>query len=207
LSEIRRVEEEDLQRLDAAYPEPGRPTSRHRERWALQERGQGVYLVAWRGEVPIGWVFVHRPGSSGASEHARRLDVAEIMDLWVADPFRGLGHGSSLLLAAEDVALDAGWGRLGLEVTVSNPHNDVARAIYERHGYTDAGFGEFESGYFYWTAAGERRWDGEPHRFLLKSLIGLEPERSGSARTSITGTVAEGSPSATAGKPDEGDER
>jgi GNAT superfamily N-acetyltransferase len=207
LSEIRCVEERDLARLEGAYPELGRPASRHRARWALQEQGEGVYLVAWQGDLPIGWVFVHRPGSSGASEHARRLDVAEIMDLWVADPFRGLGHGSSLLLAAEDVAVDAGWLRVGLEVTVSNPHNDVARAMYERHGYTDAGFGEFQSGYTFWTEEGERRWAGEPHRYLVRSLSGLEPERSGSARRSITSTVPEGSPSATTGTPDEGDER
>lgn len=61
---------------------------------------------------------------------------------------------------------------IGLEVTVSNPHNDVARAMYERHGYRDSGLGEYESGYFYWTESGERRWDGELHRFLIKSLLG-----------------------------------
>jgi hypothetical protein len=42
--------------------------------------------------------------------------------------------------------------------------------MYERHGYRDSGLGEFESGDFYWTETGERRWDGEPHRFLIKSL-------------------------------------
>jgi hypothetical protein len=57
-----------------------------------------------------------------------------------------------------------------LEVTLSNPHNHVARAMYEHHGYHDSGLGEFESGYFYWTESGERLWDGEPHRFLIKSL-------------------------------------
>jgi ribosomal protein S18 acetylase RimI-like enzyme len=130
-----------------------------------------VYLVAWQGEQPIGWVFVHQPGSREAAAHARDLGAAEIMDLWVAPPFRGRGHGSSLLEAAEQAARDAGCALLGLEVTVSNPHNDVARTMYERHGYRDSGLGEFESGYSYWTESGERRWDGEPHRFLIKSLI------------------------------------
>jgi hypothetical protein len=59
-----------------------------------------------------------------------------------------------------------------LEVTVSNPDNDVARAMYGRHGYLDSGLGEFDSGYFYRTESGERRWDGEPHRFLIESLTG-----------------------------------
>jgi hypothetical protein len=30
--------------------------------------------------------------------------------------------------------------------------------------------GEFESGYYWWTESGERLWDGEPHRYLVKSL-------------------------------------
>jgi ribosomal protein S18 acetylase RimI-like enzyme len=168
---IRSVAENDLDRLDDAYPEPGRPSSRHRDRCGLQESGEGVYLVAWHGNEPIGWVFVHRPDSREASAHGRQLRAAGIMDLWVAPPFRGRGHGTSLLVEAEQVGRDAGWTLIGLEVTVSNPHNDVARAMYERHGYRDSGLGEFESGYFYWTEAGERRWDGEPHRFLIKSLV------------------------------------
>jgi GNAT superfamily N-acetyltransferase len=169
---IRPVAEADLDRLDGAYPEPGRPTSRHRDRWDLQERGEGVYLVCWDANTPIGWVFVYRPDSREVSEQAQRLDCAEVLDLQVDQQFRGQGHGSSLLAAAERLAHDAGWQLIGLEVTVANPHNDFARAMYERHGYRDAGLGAYQSGYFYWTESGERRWDGEPHRFLIKSLIG-----------------------------------
>jgi GNAT superfamily N-acetyltransferase len=167
---IRSVKQKDIERLDDAYPEPGRPVSRHRGRWEHQERGEGVYLVAWLRDHPVGWVFVYRPGSDEASEHCRSLNVAEIVDLSVDEAFRGRGYGSSLLEAAERLARDAGWTTIGLSVTVSNPHNDVARAMYERRGYRDAGLGEFEGGYFYWTESGEQRWDGEPHRYLIKAL-------------------------------------
>jgi len=170
--EIRPVAETDLERLEDVYPEPGPPASRHRVRWGLQERGEGVYLVAWRGDHPIGWVFIYRPSSREAVVRARSLNAAEVQDLYVDPKFRGEGSGSFLLAAAERLAEDSGWVRIGLEVTVSNPHNDVARAMYERRGYRDAGLGEYESGYFYWTESGERRWDGEPHRFLIKSLVG-----------------------------------
>ena len=169
---VRPVSETDLDLLDDVYPEPGRPGSRHRERWDLQERGEGIYLVAWRRDHPIGWVFVYRPDSGEASKQAQLLGAAEVLDLQVDRQFRGQGHGTSLLAAAERLAQDAGWLLMGLEVTVSNPNNDVARAMYERHGYHDSGLGEFESGYFYWTESGDRRWDGEPHRFLIKSLTG-----------------------------------
>lgn len=167
---IRTLEERDIRQLEHAYPEPGAPVSRHRTRWEHQERNEGVYLVAWLDGHPIGWVVVYRPGSREASKHSRSLAVAEIVDLSVAEEFRGRGYGSSLLEAAERLARDAGWTTIGLAVTVSNPHNDVARAMYERHGYRDAGLGAFEDGYDYWTETGERRWDGEPHRFLIKSL-------------------------------------
>ncbi|HEU4354026.1 MAG TPA: GNAT family N-acetyltransferase [Actinomycetota bacterium] len=169
---IRSIAEAEIERLEETYPEPFAPVSRHRARWELQGRAEGVYLVEWEGDRPIGWVFVHRPDSREASAHARQLSAAEIEDLQVTPPFQGQGHGSSLLAAAEQVARDAGWKLIGLEVTVSNPHNDVARAMYERHGYEDSGLGEFESGYFYWTESGERRWDGEPHRYLIKRLGG-----------------------------------
>jgi len=167
---IRPIEDPDVERLDSDFPEPGAPESRHSTRWDLQRRQEGVYLIAWRSDRPIGWVFVHRVGSSQASEHAVRLGAAEIEDLYLAPPFRGYGYGSLLLKEAELIAQREGWSRIGLEVTVSNPHNAVARSLYERHGYADAGIGEFESGYFYWTEDGERRWDGEPHRYLVKSL-------------------------------------
>jgi ribosomal protein S18 acetylase RimI-like enzyme len=167
---IRRVAASDLERLDEAYPEPTRPTSRHKERFELQEGGEGVYLVAWRGDHPIGWVFVYRLGSPEASEQAQQLEAAEVLDLQVEEAFRGQGCGSSLLDSAERLARDEGWSLVGLEVTVSNPHSNIARGMYERHGYRDSGLGEYESGYFYWAESGERHWDGEPHRFLVKSL-------------------------------------
>jgi ribosomal protein S18 acetylase RimI-like enzyme len=166
---IRAATGSDIETLEATYPEPGRPESRHSARIALQDRGEGVYLIAWMGRHPVGWVFVHPSGSAEASERASRSDAAEIVDLWVAEELRGQGHGSALLQSAEEVARDAGWATLGLAVTVSNPYNDVARAMYERRGYRDAGFGEFEDGYFYWTDSGEQRWDGEPHRYLIRS--------------------------------------
>jgi ribosomal protein S18 acetylase RimI-like enzyme len=98
---IRPVVEDDLDHLDEVHPEPGRPTSRHRDRFDLQQQGEGIYLVAWLGGEPVGWVLVLRPGASAASPRAQQLDVAEIIDLSVAERFRGQGHGRALLEAAE----------------------------------------------------------------------------------------------------------
>lgn len=65
---------------------PGTRSSREPTQRAIesQERDEGVYLVAWRRDRPIGWVFVYRPGSREASAHAQHLDAAEILDLQVS---------------------------------------------------------------------------------------------------------------------------
>jgi GNAT superfamily N-acetyltransferase len=73
-------------------------------------------------------------------------------DLFVAERFRGRSVGGTLMEA------------------VANPHNDVARSMYERAGYEESGLGVFEDGCFYWDEAGECQWDGEPHRYLVKDL-------------------------------------
>lgn len=159
---IRPMTRADLATLEERYPEPGAPSSRHRERWRQQRHGSGTYLIAWRGASPVGWVFLHRPGSKEATAHAQQLGAAEIQDLWVADAFRGRGYGRSLLAAAEQIAREGAWPLIGLEVTVSNPHNDIARAMYARHGYREAGLGEFESGYHWWTESGEWHWKASP---------------------------------------------
>ncbi|MGZ4430869.1 MAG: GNAT family N-acetyltransferase [Mycobacteriaceae bacterium] len=167
---VRQFRQGDLVSLERTYPEPHRTGSRHRVRWLWQSQQEGVYLVAWQGCVPIGWAFVHRPGSRHASGNAHRLGVAELVDLQVDERFRGEGAGRALLEAAEQVALHRGWQVVGLEVTVRNPHNEVARRLYRRSGYRDSGLGEFESGYVYWDDAGRCHWDREPHRYLTKRL-------------------------------------
>jgi GNAT superfamily N-acetyltransferase len=112
-------------------------------------------------------VFVARPGCSPRS---KLLAAAELVDLQVMAAHRGQGIGRALMDAAERLALEAGWTRVGLAVTVANPNNRIARDMYARRGYADSGLGEFQDGYVYWDAAGGPQWDGEPHLYLVKTL-------------------------------------
>jgi ribosomal protein S18 acetylase RimI-like enzyme len=88
----------------------------------------------------------------------------------VAVRARGRGVGSRLLERAEALAVERGYDLVGLEVTVDNPFNEAARALYQRRGYCDSGLGTFISGYTYWDGAGQPRRDEEPHRYLTKRL-------------------------------------
>jgi GNAT superfamily N-acetyltransferase len=163
--EVRPITEPEVAVLDAAYPEH---ESRHQVRLRQQLTGEGTYFVAWSGGEPAGWVFLVNP------EHAseRALGGAQLSDLQVAVPYRGAGFGHALLDASEQAAGDAGWDTIGLSVTVSNPDNELARAIYHRRGYRDSGQGEFHDGYHYHDAAGVRCYHGEQHVYLVKRLGG-----------------------------------
>jgi GNAT superfamily N-acetyltransferase len=168
---VRVVVESEVDTLAAVFPEKGlTPINRHVERFARHRRGEITCLAAWEDVVPIGYVFLRWPGSSDATAQARSLACVELGDLAVTEGARGRGVGRMLLETAEALAVERGHHLIGLEVTVDNPFNEVARALYHRHGYRDAGFGIFVSGYTYWDSAGQPHRDEEPYRYLTKSL-------------------------------------
>jgi RimJ/RimL family protein N-acetyltransferase len=71
--------------------------------------------------------------------HAR-VDVTPYnvagLGMMVAAGWRGRGVGGALVRAAIDAARDLGAHKLALQVW---PHNDVARRLYERHGFVEEG--------------------------------------------------------------------
>ena len=81
---------------------------------------------------------------------------AELLRLYVQQPFIGRGIGSALLRSAERLAADAGASVLWLTAWV---HNQRARGFYARHAYVDHGATWFE-------------FEGERHenRLLAKVL-------------------------------------
>ncbi len=79
--------------------------------------GDGVGLVAY---------FVAMSG----------VDELHLLNITVAAPWQGQGHGSALLRAVQGHAAALGLGTLWLEVRQSNLR---ARALYRRRGYTEVG--------------------------------------------------------------------
>ena len=170
---VRVVVEAEVPILVAAFPEKGAaPFNRHAERFAWQQRGDVTCLVAWQDETPVGHVFLRWPGGQGGlTVQACALGCVEVGDLSVVEQARGRGTGRTLMEAAQALAAARGHALIGLEVTVNNPHEQVARALYQRLGYRDAGCGEFISGYTYWDAAGTPHRDEHLHRYLTRQLI------------------------------------
>lgn len=91
---------------------------------ARLHQGDGAYLVAWDGTEPMGHL------------HVARTDPPELQDLEVRDGYRRRGVATLLLAAAESAC--AALGATRVRVTVSED-NDVARELYARLGYVDAG--------------------------------------------------------------------
>jgi GNAT superfamily N-acetyltransferase len=169
---VRVVKRADVSLLVAAFPEvEGTPGNRHEHRWRLQEAGVLTALAVWHGRCPIGYCIARWPVEGGDSTtQALQLGCAELGDVFVAESARRRGAGRLLVEAAESLARDRRERLIGLEVTVSNPFNEAARQLYAKLGYSEAGFGEFMSGYTYWTADGKEERDEEPHRYLVKAL-------------------------------------
>lgn len=88
-------------------------------------QGDGMYLVAWAGDEPVGHV------------HLALTDPPELQDVSVRSEYRGRGIAVALTVAAEREARDRRFDRLRLEVGVDN---EVAQALYRGLGYVDAGF-------------------------------------------------------------------
>jgi GNAT superfamily N-acetyltransferase len=91
---------------------------------ARLHQGDGFYLVAWDGEQPAGHA------------HLALSDPPELQDLEVLAQFRRRGVGSALTAAAEAEALERGFDRLRVTVSVDNA---AAQALYRTLGYGDTG--------------------------------------------------------------------
>ena len=85
--------------------------------------GDGHYLVAWLGAVPVGQV------------HVTDDDPPEMQDLEVRPEYQRRGVATALIAAAEHEARRRHAVKIGLEVSVANTG---VRRLYERNGYTMA---------------------------------------------------------------------
>lgn len=82
----------------------------------------GIFLVAWRNDQPIGCggVRLHRPG------------IGEIKRMYVRPDVRRSGVADTLLATLENHARGLGYVRLVLETGTMQPE---AIALYEKRGY------------------------------------------------------------------------
>jgi GNAT superfamily N-acetyltransferase len=130
---VRLLARDELDAVSAAFTQ--RPRERHLERLELQDAGEGTYLVAWDGAVPVGHALLKRCTGRVAPE---------VEDLFVLPDHRNRGVGTALLRELERHARVDRFERLSLAVELVNLE---ARRLYEREGFLDTGLPIFEIEY------------------------------------------------------------
>jgi GNAT superfamily N-acetyltransferase len=154
---VRVAEDADLPALDRGLP-TGRNDA-HRAFLARQAAGEVTYLVAWRGDAPVGVGVVRWTGRGGSP-------YPELSNLHVPPPLQSQGIGTAIVHFAEDVARSR--GRAGLAIGVDED-NVRAAALYERLGYVDTGR-RWTGSYTWYDESGVEHAETEHVRVLTLPL-------------------------------------
>src|SRR4051794_32671316 len=133
---VRSLDRSDLDAVTADIP--ARAPEMYRRRLEQQERGDGVWLVAWLEGRAIGFVGVGTHNDRDVDEMLEARRYAPVEDLYVEEACRRGGGGRALREALETVARDAGVPGVILDAGVDD-HFPAARALYAALGCVDEG--------------------------------------------------------------------
>lgn len=160
--EIRPATAADLEVLVARWPEE-KDQLLERERFADQANGVSLLLIAWKdGEIVgrMGRLYL----ASKYELVREKLGVfpeINALDAWPT----GTGVGTKLIAAAEEIARERGFDRMGIAVLVDNT---AARRLYERLGYEH--WGEVLDEWEYRDESGAVVHVSDPAAYLVKAL-------------------------------------
>lgn len=137
------------------------------DRLNMQDGGHGLLLVAWKGGVAVGDVYVWLGAAEEPELRAHLPDVALITHLEVVAGRRGEGIGTELLRAAERRLWDLGHKQVALGVGLDNRD---AQRLYARLGYTEWPHGQVSTTEVVYHPGGERELRPEICRIMVRSL-------------------------------------
>jgi len=140
---------------------------KHRERFAMQQNGKAVYLIAWHEDLIVGHVLLKWDGTTDEPMRSQLKNCPHIEDLFVIPDYRSKGIGFLLMDTVEELCRQHGYSRVGLGIGVDNMR---ARLLYERRKYRDAQFGECRTTYPYINEHGQQRRGEEICVYLIKNL-------------------------------------
>jgi ribosomal protein S18 acetylase RimI-like enzyme len=133
-----------------------------RDTFHEQQQGQRLMLVADFNQFPVGQVFLQLQSSRPTPDETPRI---YFYALRVLDPFQRLGIGTLLMDAAEQFAIQRGYGWATIAAGKDNP---AARRMYEKRGYRVCG--EEDGDWSYIDQHGRTRYVQEPCWVLEKRL-------------------------------------
>lgn len=147
----------------------------HQSYLEKQSRDEGLYLIAWEADAPVGHVFVRWTGNTEVPrivdqypQAAQFADRPELCEAYVVSQRRSQGIGTRLLRRALRAAGDRGASQVTICVDTDNPR---ARSLYERLGFVESGIGTFTtSGVLVDEGGRERPWQNGPQVMLVMEL-------------------------------------
>ncbi len=137
--EIHPLQEDELIPVEHFLANSTKP-SIHAERLARQQRGECVYLVAWRDNMPMGHLLVVWDGVPDIYLADKVESSPYFEDMRVLEEFRSLEVGRQLSEAAENIVRQEGYTSVGFVVLANNKR---ALALFERGGYVESDIGTF----------------------------------------------------------------
>ncbi len=165
--EIRPAEASQLDIFEEHFS-PNNRAKYHYRRFAVQQQGEGVYLIAWHDDEPVGHFLLRwgGPADDPTGQYPRHTPHLESGGTKPALQSRGVG--TRMVREAERMASEKGYGHIGLAVgSMDNPH---ARRLYERLGYHDWGKGEFTVSWDYETNDGRKGIESAICIYMFKAL-------------------------------------
>jgi len=166
-TEIKAAEESQLDILVSQFS-PNNPLFQH-NRYAVQQKGEGLYLIAWKHQTPIGHFLLRWSGPADAPV-TKMIDITDRAFLEAGltiEGYRSRGVGKSIIREAERLAKEKGCTHIGIEVGVGNPE---AKRLYEKLGYEEWEYGEFPISWEYTDKNGKKGIDSEIVIYMQKNL-------------------------------------
>ncbi|SEO75940.1 GNAT family N-acetyltransferase [Paenibacillus sp. OV219] len=167
--EVKPVEASQVDLVHRQFSQDDYSLPQHR-RYQVQSNGEGVYLIAWDRETPIGGFLVRWSGPQDEAVSSR-IDISRSAFLEAGltiDEYRRKGVATAIIREAERLAKLHGCTHIGMEVS-SNDNPDANR-LYKKLGYVDWGYGDFTISWKCMDADGNSRVDSDVVTFLQKPL-------------------------------------
>jgi GNAT superfamily N-acetyltransferase len=139
-------------------------------RYDVQKKGEGLYLIAWHNNIPIGHFLLRWSGPT--DEYiSKNIDITHNAFLEAGltiDEYRRKGVATAIIQEAERLAKEKGCISIGIEV--GSTDNPEAKRLYEKLGYVDSGQGEFLVSWECIDKEGNKGTDSEVVIYMQKIL-------------------------------------